>query len=193
MGEEKKDKKPRKRPYLKPMLVAYTALLGTALEKTGGLAGGTTTSTSDISLKKDVQNLGQGTKILASLGALRGVYYFWNEKYLKLNPQSDKRRQLGLIAQDLEEHYPELVSRKDGFLTVDYSRFSVVLLEAIKQLIEENKMTRARVSALEAMILANPPQPRGRPVDGLDLAENVAQKRKAKATRIRGNFSSISR
>ena len=44
------------------------------------------------------------------------------------------RKQIGVIAQDIEKYYPELVKTDaNGYKSVDYSKLSVVLLEAIKE------------------------------------------------------------
>ena len=43
-------------------------------------------------------------------------------------------KQIGFIAQDLEKIYPELVSTdKEGYKSVDYSRLTPVLVEAVKE------------------------------------------------------------
>ena len=50
---------------------------------------------------------------------------------------------IGLIAQEVEEVYPELVTEsKDGYKKIDYPKMIPILLEAIKEL-------KARVEELE--------------------------------------------
>jgi len=47
----------------------------------------------------------------------------------------DTGRQTGLIAQDVEQVIPEVVSTDvNGYLNVDYSRLVPVLIEAVKEL-----------------------------------------------------------
>jgi len=56
------------------------------------------------------------------------------------SPQSET--QIGVIAQELENLYPECVTEKDGTKYVNYSGLTVILLQAVKDL-------NARVKALE--------------------------------------------
>lgn len=84
---------------------------------------------SDRRYKEDIHTL-SGT--LANIQDLRGVSY-----YLKNREQSD-RKHIGFIAQELEEKYPELVHTHDnGYKSVNYARFTAVLLEALKELNEK--------------------------------------------------------
>lgn len=60
----------------------------------------------------------------------------------------DKRAQIGTIADEVEEVFPELVSKgSDGYKTVDYSKFSIIALAAIKELNEkiDKLMNRIKV------------------------------------------------
>jgi hypothetical protein len=46
----------------------------------------------------------------------------------------ETKKEIGLIAQDLEQVYPELVSTdQDGYKSVQYSHLVPVLIEAIKE------------------------------------------------------------
>ena len=87
-------------------------------------------SCSDIRYKTNIVPL---TNSLSNLLALQGVFYNWNkEKFI--NKGFNNKRQVGIIAQDLEKIYPELVhTDEDGYKTVDYTRLSPILLEAIKE------------------------------------------------------------
>ena len=87
-------------------------------------------SCSDMRYKRDISPL---TNALSHIQRLNGVYYYWD-----IEKHPDKRfsdqRQIGIIAQELEKVYPELVhTDNDGYKTVDYSRLSPILLEAIKE------------------------------------------------------------
>ena len=65
---------------------------------------------------------------------LRGVSYVWRRSEFP-RKQFPEGRQIGFIAQEIEELYPELVATdNDGYKTVDYSRLTPVLVEAIKEL-----------------------------------------------------------
>ena len=57
---------------------------------------------------------------------------------------SDGYRQIGLIAQEVEKIYPELVlTDVDGYKSVDYSKLTPILVEAIKELKAENDQLKA--------------------------------------------------
>ena len=73
---------------------------------------------------------------------MRGVRYDWREEdFPEMN--LSKRSQVGVIAQEVEEIIPELViTNRTGFKSVDYARFSAILIEAVKEqqnMIEELK------------------------------------------------------
>lgn len=85
---------------------------------------------SDIRYKKDILTL---TNSLANVEKLRGVTYNWKQAEF---PQKnfDTQHQIGLIAQELEKVYPELVNTDaEGFKSIDYSKLVAVLIEAIKE------------------------------------------------------------
>jgi len=95
---------------------------------------------SDARFKQDLRPL---TSVLDKLDSLTPISYTPSAVAVKRG-QPPKERQLGLVGQELEHVFPELVGRVEGdYRTVDYSRLSVVLLEAVKEL-------KARVEALEA-------------------------------------------
>ena len=92
-------------------------------------------SGSDARLKKDVQTIdGALDKVLK----LRGVSYYWKNKE-ELGADStmfnfDNKRHIGVIAQELEIEFPELVKDdKEGIKTVEYSGLAPILIEAIKE------------------------------------------------------------
>lgn len=64
------------------------------------------TESSDDRLKTDVQPL---SGVLDKLDQIRGVSFQWNEKAKSHGPMSDAR-QIGVLAQELEQVYPELVT-----------------------------------------------------------------------------------
>ncbi len=86
---------------------------------------------SDRRLKDDVVELEDA---LAKIKKIRGTRYTMKE---------DGRKEIGVIAQELELVLPELVvTKENGFKTVDYARLVVPLIEAVKEL-------SARVEELE--------------------------------------------
>ena len=67
----------------------------------------------------------------------------------------EKRREYGLIAQEVQQVFPELVSVVDpeqGHLGVSYIQLVPLLLEAVKELKAENKDLASQIQELKAMI-----------------------------------------
>ena len=59
-------------------------------------------------------------------------------------------KQIGVVAQDVEAVFPELVaSSVDGYKSVDYTKLTAVLIEAVKELKAENDALGRRLHAIE--------------------------------------------
>ncbi|GAA5193509.1 hypothetical protein GCM10023322_55690 [Rugosimonospora acidiphila] len=88
---------------------------------------------SDARLKTDVTELEDA---LGAIGRLRGVRFAWTEEALRdVLPGASRTRQVGVIAQDVAEVLPELVTTDgSGLLAVDYSKLTAVLVQAVKEL-----------------------------------------------------------
>jgi hypothetical protein len=91
------------------------------------LATGTVTQNSDLRLKKDFAPL---KDVLSKIKDISGQYYYWKDA------ETGTERQIGLIAQELEVYFPELVrtaSDEDAYKSVNYSQMTAVLLQAVKE------------------------------------------------------------
>ncbi len=87
---------------------------------------------------------------LDRVGRLQGVLFDWKKNNESGIPFPEER-QIGVIAQDLEKEFPELVNTNgDGYKAVAYDKLSAVLIEAIKELKAKNDALEARLEALEA-------------------------------------------
>jgi hypothetical protein len=85
---------------------------------------------SDRRFKKNISPL---TGALNSVLLMEGVSYNWKQEEFPKRNFGD-RTEIGVIAQDLEKIYPELVSTDaEGYKSVQYSHLVPVLLEAIKE------------------------------------------------------------
>ncbi len=95
-------------------------------------------------------NVTQVKNVLEKLEGLRPVSFEWNELYESLG-RSTGRREIGLIAQEVEAAFPELVSTwgEEGYKAVDYGRLTAVLIEAVRELRAENEALKQRTEALE--------------------------------------------
>lgn len=95
-----------------------------------------TDSTSDIRLKKDIEPY---TDCLSKILNLKPVYYRWREDVdLSFMTGNDKDSvQIGLIAQEVEEIIPEVVTNHSGrdcdYKRIKYSKLTPVLIGAIKE------------------------------------------------------------
>jgi len=100
---------------------------------------GALTQNSDMTLKTDVANIPDA---LEKISRLRGVSYQWKD------PQRGTERQLGLLAQEVEKIFPEVVSTQaDGTKGVAYTSLIGPLIESIKELKADNDNLRAELKA----------------------------------------------
>jgi hypothetical protein len=77
--------------------------------------------------------------VMALVRRLRGVSFEWREDA----PPGYEGKDLGVIAQEVEEVFPELVHvHPDGYKTVNYAGLIAPLIEAVKEL-------DARIDVLE--------------------------------------------
>ena len=95
---------------------------------------------SDRRFKDDIKYLGS---TLGKINALKPATY-------KYKVDRSKRNNFGLIAQELQEVYPEMVYEKDGKLGVAYDGLIPVAIKGIQELSEENKALRSELEILKA-------------------------------------------
>ena len=85
---------------------------------------------SDIRYKTNFNRLHD---ILPQLEKIGAYSYFWKTDEYP-DKEFSEERQIGVIAQEIGELFPEIVlTDPQGFLSVDYSRLSVILLAAIQE------------------------------------------------------------
>ena len=97
------------------------------------LTAGQFNATSDIKLKENITTIESG---LDKVCQLRGVEFDF---------KSNGQHSLGVIAQEVEQVLPDLVSEVDGTKTVAYANLTAVLIEAVKELKAEVAELRARL------------------------------------------------
>ena len=101
------------------------------------------TLTSDSRYKKEIQTL---PSALENILSLRGVSYYWKDR-------DDDTQQIGVIAQEVEKIYPQLVhTNEDGYKSVAYSNLVSPLIEAVKELHALYQGHADRIAALEEQI-----------------------------------------
>jgi len=132
-----------------------------------GTLTGNLVNTSDIRFKKDIVDLDKRSEVLGNLMRLTPVSYHFKQIYSE--PQDDttterygyfdeesqlfKKSHFGLIAQDLQKIYPDLVyDGGNGYLAINYTEFIPLLIQSVK---EQQQMIHAqseRISELEKLI-----------------------------------------
>ena len=112
--------------------------IGTAASGTTGEIRATNDVTafysSDERLKENIVQL-EGA--LDKIMSLTGVTFDWKEltDEERKTIHSHEGNDIGVIAQEVQEQYPELVhQREHGYLSVDYQKLTAVLIEAVKEL-----------------------------------------------------------
>ena len=136
---------------------------------TGTLVATAFTYSSDERLKKDVSTLESS---LDKIAKLRGVNFTWKDNHerpegLRIRRDHvageedrdateeeaniEKGVQVGLIAQEVEKVFPELINVEEGTgrKSVKYGNLVAPLIEAVKELKTQNEELRARIDALE--------------------------------------------
>ena len=104
------------------------------LDVRGDIGNNNTRHHSDLKWKKNIKTV---PNALDKVLQLRGVNFEWQrEAYPEMNFNAGK--QLGVIAQEVKQIVPEIVAQNEQGYTVDYSRLTALLIEAVKELKAEN-------------------------------------------------------
>jgi len=100
------------------------------LEVNGLLKTSGITEVSDIRWKKNIAPINNS---LTRLVQLRGVTYNWRADEFK-DKNFETTPQIGLIAQEVEKVFPELVKTDvNGYKSVEYSKVVAILIQAVKE------------------------------------------------------------
>lgn len=125
---------------------------------------GTFTNPSDIRLKNNITPL-KGS--LAKLLRINGVTFIWktnSEIKTAINAKEQSKgiekfnfpngMQIGLIAQEVETVFPELVQTdEDGIKSVDYVKLVPVLIESIKDQQEQITSLQDQINELQRLLI----------------------------------------
>jgi hypothetical protein len=105
-----------------------------------GYINGNLVQTSDRRLKTNISNINHS---LGKIAGLQARHYNWKDA------SRDQSLQTGLIAQDVEKIFPDLVTTdKDGYKAVNYIGLIPHLIEAVKDLKDQN----AEIAALRQQV-----------------------------------------
>lgn len=132
----------------------------------GGIHSTGHTTSSDRQFKKDVQTI-DPRQAYDALSNLRPVKFRWNDFYqknLKRGKERGQRTEIGLIAQEVEAIWPELVqdwdqvyTDTDGFIKrstfkgINYDRLSVLLISVVQEMAKKIKDQEKRIKLLESL------------------------------------------
>jgi hypothetical protein len=93
---------------------------------------GSLTETSALRYKENVQDLEDTSKVMQ----LRPVTFDWKK---------DQKHDIGLIAEEVAELYPELVETNGGITGIKYTKLTALLIKTVQDL-------NARIEELETQI-----------------------------------------
>jgi hypothetical protein len=120
----------------------YLYVVGNAY--TTGTWGG-----SDARWKKNISDLGT---VLNNLELLTPVSYNWRKDEFP-DMHFDDSRQIGLVAQEVEKVFPDLVRTDDkGYKAVAYDKLSVVLLQGLKEQEQQIKSQQEQIDMLRKQV-----------------------------------------
>lgn len=104
---------------------------------------------SDKRLKKNFQQI---PHVLEKLEAINGYYYQWKNG-------KDQSRKLGVMAQEIEKVFPEVVAQgKDGIKSVSYGHLVAPVIEGVKDLNAKIKSLEAENAALKNYLCQKDPK-----------------------------------
>ena len=124
-----------------------TTIPGYKLDVEGDIQCTNLHETSDDRLKTNISTL---SGALDKVNRLRGVSFEWNEEAEDVGATAGEK-QIGVLASEVEQVFPELVSTpENGYKSMDYTKLTAVLVEAVKELHAQNQMLIQRIEMLES-------------------------------------------
>ena len=113
------------------------------------LFDGTTTIAGDLSLNSDARLKAN----IISLGSTLAKLLQIDGKTYTMKKDENKKQKIGVLAQDIEKVFPELVSESNGVKSVNYQGLVPVLINALKEQDSKMKEQEARIERLEKLLL----------------------------------------
>jgi len=106
---------------------------------------------SDLRIKENVKNI---PSVLPQLNSLDAISFTWKQDIQNFQVEGKDSPQVGLIAQQVAEVFPELVRRdeKSGYLAVNYTKLTTHLLAGLKELNQIIQNQEERIKELESKI-----------------------------------------
>jgi len=118
------------------------------------LTANTHNHSSDLRLKKKIRNL---TNSLDKISKLRGVSFLWRKDQFP-DRNFSNQEYIGLIAQEIEEYFPQLVTTDNkGYKNIAYANLIAPLIEGVKTLNHNQKKQQAEINNLQNLLHKNKP------------------------------------
>lgn len=105
------------------------------------LAGDLVTS-SDKNLKSNIASLGPVLTKLISL----------NPKRYTMKNDAELKEKIGLLAQDIQAVFPELVDENNDYMSVNYQALIPILISAVNEQTKRNESLKQRIETLKSKI-----------------------------------------
>ncbi len=104
---------------------------------------------SDLRFKKNITPFGS---VLNNFSKLRPVNYFWRSDEFT-DQRFGTKQSYGLIAQEVEEIFPELVSTDEkGFKAINYSKLPLYTIQAVNELKAENDELKTKIRQQQILL-----------------------------------------
>ena len=126
---------------LKSIITNNLSIIGEGLTVPDLFVGGRIQNSSDARLKEITGTINNS---LDKVELLKPVYY------RRIDKKEKQEQEIGLIAQEVKEIFPELVTTDSkGYNYIDYSRITAILLQCVKDLNHEIKEMKSQISELK--------------------------------------------
>ena len=124
---------------------AYDGHLSNAFEV---LFDGTTTIAGDLNINSDARLKAN----IVSLGSTLSKLLKIDGKSYTMKKDENKKQKIGLLAQDIEKVFPELVSESHGVKSVNYQGLVPILINALKEQDEKMKSQQSQIDELRVLV-----------------------------------------
>ena len=124
---------------------AYDGHLSNAFEV---LFDGTTIIAGDLNINSDARLKAN----IVSLGSTLTKLLKIDGKSYTMKKDENKKHKIGLLAQDIEKVFPELVSESHGVKSVNYQGLVPILINALKEQDEKMKSQQSQIDELRALV-----------------------------------------
>ena len=112
------------------------------------LFDGTTTIAGDLNLNSDARLKAN----IISLGSTLAKLLQIDGKTYTMKKDENKKQKIGVLAQDIEKVFPELVSESNGVKSVNYQGLVPVLINALKEQDTKLNKQQAEIDELKAIV-----------------------------------------